>query len=114
MFINVRVVKCSGLIHRWHEAYTMVSYSKGDKTIYFMNGRPSTKEELNNTFLSFTRDKNFKKDINDYTMSLEQIKEELMEGYDYYTNYIDNAKQQQKAERKNKRIMEEIKAVEKL
>ncbi len=76
------------------------SYSNGQQTIYYNNGRQSTREDLNNTYRQYRNDAK----ITTREIEKETLIENLYRSIDQYTDYIEDYKQQKQAEKHNRMI----------
>jgi hypothetical protein len=103
-----------------HTPFSMVEYSKGDKKIYYMGLKQTTKDECNKKYLELKHDckhikgKKFEQEITEYDITMEELEKQLMKGYDEYTCYIEDYKQEQEAIKHNKAILAKIEAIKEL
>lgn len=121
VYVNgVSFFACAGGGYYVHTPFSMVEYSKGDKKIYYMGLKQTTKDECNKKYLELKHDckhikgKKFEQEITEYDITMEELEKQLMKGYDEYTYYIEDYKQEQEAERSNRAILAKIKAIKEL
>jgi hypothetical protein len=121
VYVNgVSFFACAGGGYYVHTPYSMVEYSKGDKKLYYVGTKQTTKDECNKKYLELKHDckhikgKKFEREITEYDITMEELEKQLMKGYDEYTCYIDDYNQEQEAIKHNKAILAKIEAIKEL
>lgn len=103
-----------------HTPLTMIEYSKGNNKVYYIGLTKHTKDECNNKYLELKhncknmKNKQFEHKTIEYDIPIKELEENLMEGYDYYTEYIEDYKQQQSTIQANNAILDKIKTIKEL
>ena len=93
--------------------YILASYQKGGKAIYLDGGEISTREKLNSLYLK-AKKAGKRIEIKTEQKSRGEIIREYMRGYDEYTDYIDDYKQEQSAIKNNNLILSIVEKLKEL
>ena len=80
VYVNgVSFFACAGGGYYVHTPYSMVEYSKGDKKLYYVGTKQTTKDECNKKYLELKHDckhikgKKFEREITEYDITMEEL-----------------------------------------
>lgn len=126
----------------WQKDIFVTFTEDNGKKHYLVNGKEVTKEDGNKAYLdikksnadyrgtkdckdyirrerkdgkkNFTLNDTFRKKVEEYDITYDEIIDKLEKSIDHYTQYIDDYRQQMEAEKANEKIREQIKKVRKM
>lgn len=108
--IKIKKVITSGWVGAVLKSYTNMETGN---IIYTYNNAISTREELNNEYIK-ARKEHREIQINETTKEKDKLIESLEMDIDPYTEYIEDFRQQQQAEERNKKLKNLIKVLTEL